>query len=104
MAGSNVQSPRELAPRRGSDLIGYVVVTGCDNYWWLGVFTPAKDFDKYRQFFDRERELNGLVHQAGEDAYVAASDAWRGALEKINELGMRLGDPGEPIRDFKIDE
>lgn len=103
MSGNSRTHP-PLVLRRGTDLVGSVVLTGCDNYWWLGAFTPGPDFEKYRRLFDRERELSRRAREADGAASCAAADASWDAQEEINRLALRLGDPGEPVRDFTIDD
>jgi hypothetical protein len=100
----NSRTNRPLTLRRGTDVVGYVAVTGGNNYWFLGTFIPGPDFEKYRPLFEREQELSRQTDEADGDAYFAASDAWQDALEIINRLDLQMVDPGEPIRDFKIDD
>ena len=42
-----------------------------------------------------------LAATAGDDAPLAANEAWMDALEAINNLGLRF--EGTSVRDFKID-
>jgi hypothetical protein len=77
-------------------LLGWVRVTGQDGYWTLGAFEPAAGFELYRPLFERERELSRRVDDASD------ADAWHEALERINELGLSVGEPGVPARDFKF--
>jgi hypothetical protein len=93
---------RRLPVRRSEELLGWVQVTGQDGYWTLGTFEPAPGFEPYRPLFAREQELSRSVADALESEYSAASDEWNAALERINELGLSVGEPGAPARDFKF--
>lgn len=88
--------------RRGPELLGWIQLTGQDNYWTLGEFEPTDGFEPYRRLFERERELSRRVDDASDADYCAASDEWLEALERINELGLLVGEPGEPARDLKL--
>jgi hypothetical protein len=89
--------------RRGAELLGWVSVTGQDLYWTLGTFEPAAGFEPYRPLFERQRQLSQRLADAQDADYLAASDEWQQALERINELGLSVGEPGLPARDFKLD-
>jgi len=79
--------------------------TGIDNYWTIGTFEPGPAYQQYARLFDNERELRQremtLAATAGDDARLAANEAWMDALEAINNLGLRFG--GTNVRDFKTD-
>jgi hypothetical protein len=83
-------------------LLGWVRLTGQDNYWTLGMFEPAPGFEPYRGLFEREQELSRRVNNVSDEDYCAASHEWLEALERINELGLLVGEPGVPARDFKL--
>ena len=89
--------------RCGSDLLGHVTVTGIDMFWLVGTFNPGQDYPTYRPLFEQLAELSARLDEASDQQYVAASDAWLEALDRINRLGLRLGEPGRVVRDFKID-
>ena len=88
--------------RSGRELLGWVRLTGQDGYWTLGAFEPAVGFEPYQSLFERERELSERLDGVPEADYCSASDAWHAALERINELGLSVGEPGLPARDFKF--
>lgn len=88
--------------RRGPELLGWVRLTDQDNFWTIGVFEPAAGFELYRPLFERELELWRRVDEASDADYCAASDEWHDALERINDLGLSVGEPGVPVRDFKF--
>lgn len=100
---SRSAEPRRLPLRCGAELVGYVVITDCDNDWWLGRFEPGPGYERHRPLFDREQALRAWAGEAGDDD-PKPSEAWLEALVDINQLGLRLGDPGELVRDFKIDD
>jgi RNA polymerase sigma factor (TIGR02999 family) len=88
---------KRLPVRCRAELLGWVSFTGQDHYWTRGVFEPESGFEQYRALFDRERKLSERLKHS-QDA-----DQWQAALQRINELGLSVGEPGIPVRDFKID-
>jgi hypothetical protein len=90
--------------RCGSDLLGYVTVTDVDMFWQLGEFSPGPDYAAYRPLFEELAKLSRCVEEESDENYVAASDAWLEALERINRVDLRLGEPGRRVRDLKIDD
>jgi hypothetical protein len=102
MAEYNVNS-KPVAVRRGNELLGWVSVTGQDNYWTLGIFEPAAGFAPYRSLFERELELSVQEEKCLEDENeFTASEERDELLDQINGLGLSVGDTGVQARDFKF--
>jgi hypothetical protein len=95
---------KPLAVRRGTELLGWVSVTGQDNYWTLGTFEPAAGFEPYRSLFERELELSEQKEKSLEDEkeFTAAAEEKDELLDQINELELSVGDTGVLVRDFKF--
>jgi hypothetical protein len=80
---------------RGSEVVGYVCIEGCDNLHILGRFRAGPAFAQYE-------ELLAETYRR----WAADADDWLDALEAVDGLGLRLvGSSGQPrnIRDFQLE-
>ena len=93
---------KPVAVRCGTELLGWVSITGQDNYWTLGTFEPTLHFESYRSLFERELELSEQKDTALDEEDPDAPDERDELLERINELGLSVGDAGALVRDFKF--
>ncbi|MCP3996189.1 MAG: hypothetical protein GY722_14180 [bacterium] len=96
--------PEKLPIKRGEDLLGFVVVTDCDDLWTRGPFTPGPDFDKYRELFESERKSARKAAVLGGEDYIQRVDASLRAIYRIDRLELRVGEDPVPVRRFCIDE
>ena len=80
----------------GEDVVGYVAVTGCDNFHILGRFWVGPDFGRY------EDVLRKTYHSFDDRA-----PGWSDALDEVDTLGLYLEAPRsgevERIRDFQLE-
>lgn len=83
-----------LSLMRGSGVVGYVCIVGCDNFHILGQFRAGPAF----------AHCEALLAETYR-RWAAAADDWLDALEAVDGLGLRLVDSsGEArnIRDFQL--
>jgi hypothetical protein len=80
---------------RGSEVVGFVRIDGCDNFHILGRFRAGPAF----------AQCEGTLAEAYR-RWAADADDWLDALEAVDQLGLRLVDAagaGRSIRDFQLE-
>ncbi len=83
-----------LSLMRGSEVVGYVCIVGCDNFHILGRFRAGPAFAQYE----------GLLAETYR-RWATGADDWLGALEAVDGLGLRLVDSSGEARnigDFQL--